>query len=273
MPAHLDQMGHIIELSAPPQRIVSIVPSQTELLFDLGLDETVVGITRYGVYPEAKVQGRTIIGGTKNPDLTLIRALQPDLIIGNKEENRQEDIEALRKEFPVWVSDVNNLADATAMIRSVGMMVGKETSAEWIANRIEKRFGELAAEVMPTLPGKRPKVAYLIWRKPWMVAGSGTFIDDVLHRAGFANVFIGHARYPAPTEEVLKATRPDWIFLASEPYPFKEDSKAEIQSLWPDSQVKLVDGELFSWYGSRLLRTPDYLRGLRDETARGILIE
>lgn len=265
MPTYLDQMGNSIELPALPKRIVSIVPSQTELLFDLGLDETILAITRYGVHPEAKVQGRTLIGGTKNPDLAKIRALQPDLIIGNKEENRQEDIEALQKEFPVWVSDVNNLTDATAMIRSVGIMVGKETSAEWIANRIEKRFAELATGAMPVLPSKRPKVAYLIWRKPWMVAGAGTFIDNMLHHAGFSNVFAAQARYPAPTEEDLKNTHPDWVFLASEPYPFNEASKAEIQALWPDCQIKLVDGELFSWYGSRLLRMPDYLRGLHDE--------
>ncbi len=201
MPTYTDQMGHSVELPALPQRIVSIVPSQTELLFDLGLDEAVVGITRYGLYPEAKVQGRSIVGGTKNPDLDKIRALRPDLILGNKEENRQEDIEALRKEFPVWVSEVDNLADATAMIRGVGQVVGKETSAEWIANRIEKRFEELSAETMPGLPGRQPKVAYLIWRKPWMVAGSGTFINDMLRRAGFDNAFAQQARYPAPTDE------------------------------------------------------------------------
>lgn len=258
---YTDQMGNQIVLAELPQRIVSLVPSQTELLFDLGLNDTVVGITRFCVHPEPKVRNKTIIGGTKNPDLDLIRELKPDLIIGNKEENLKEDIEALQRDFPVWMSDVNSMTDATYMISEVGKMVGKETSALWIANLIEERFAKLSREV--TALGPPLRVIYLIWRKPWMVAGGETFIHTMLHLAGFTNIFGISSRYPECTDKELKNTKPDLIFLSSEPFPFQEKHIAELRELCPSAKVRVVNGDLFSWYGSRLLRTPQYLRSLR----------
>ncbi len=262
MATSTDQMGSTVALDSPPQRIVSLVPSQTELLFDLGLDETVVGVTRYCVHPQFKTRPKTLIGGTKNPDLNLIRSLKPDLIIGNKEENRREDIDALKTEFPVWMSDIASLADATAMIREIGCLVAKEISAEWLAGRIEERFETLAAEVASRT--SRRKVAYLIWRKPWMVAGGGTFIHTMLERAGLDNVFGGLSRYLECTLQSLVESRPEVILLSSEPFPFKVSHVDEIQTLFPEAKICLVNGELFSWYGSRLLRTPNYLRYLAD---------
>lgn len=255
-----DQLGRELVMADLPRRIVSLVPSQTELLFDLGLDECVVGITRYCVHPEAKTRHKAVIGGTKNPDLEAIRALNPDLIIGNKEENRQEDIEALQGEFTVWMSDVNSLADALAMIKELGRLVGKEDSANWMADLIEARFSELTHS--PPETSQSPRVAYLIWRKPWMVAGKGTFIHDVLHRAGYQNAFETHTRYPECTADSLRSAQLDLILLSTEPYPFQEKHLQEVQALCPKASLRLVDGELFSWYGSRLLRTPRYLQSL-----------
>jgi ABC-type Fe3+-hydroxamate transport system substrate-binding protein len=260
MPHYTDQMGNEVLLQRTPQRIVSLVPSQTELLFDLGLDESVVGITRFCIHPEPKVKGKTTIGGTKNPDLDAIRSLQPDFILGNKEENRKEDIEVLQKEFPVWISDVNTLTDAITMITEVGRMVGKETSALWLASLIETRFAEIASDIAALRTPKR--ALYLIWRNPWMAAGSGTFIDDILHRAGFTNAMEHQTRYPECTATDIRALRPDLILLSSEPYPFKENHLAELKTIYPATEIKLVRGDLFSWYGSRLLRTPSYLMSL-----------
>lgn len=255
-----DQIGHSIYLPDCPRRIVSLVPSQTELLFDLGLNETIVGITKYCIHPHCKTQHKTLVGGTKNPDLDLIRKLQPDLIIGNKEENRREDIEALQAEFPVWVSDINSLTDAMAMLRQIGELVQNEISADWLARRIEERFESLVVELDTNVLRKR--VVYLIWRKPWMVAGGGTFIHDLLGLAGMDNVFAQEPRYPECSVEALVASRPEVILLSSEPYPFKENHLSEMQDLCPNAQILLVDGELFSWYGSRLLRTPAYLHSM-----------
>lgn len=260
-----DQIGHTIHLPDPPRRIISLVPSQTELLFDLGLNETVVGITQYCIHPYPKTHKTAVVGGTKNPDLNLIRKLQPDLIIGNKEENRREDIEALQAEFPVWTSDINSLSEATAMIREIGGLVQNEPSADWLAQRIEERFENLTAELMSST--LRKKVAYLIWRKPWMVAGGGTFIQAMLHYAGLDNVFAEQPRYPECSAETLVFSRPEVILLSSEPYPFKESHLAEMKALCPNAQVLLVNGELFSWYGSRLLRTPAYLHSLATSLA------
>jgi ABC-type Fe3+-hydroxamate transport system substrate-binding protein len=249
-----------------PLRIVSLVPSQTELLFDLGLNEEVVGLTRYCVHPASKARTKTVVGGTKDPDLQLIRSLQPSLILGNKEENTREVIEQLREEFPVWLSDVSTLADATAMIRTVSEVVGKPETGTWLVNKINERFLLLSGEVarqqqeQPTPPRR---VAYLIWRKPWMVAGSGTFIHSLLETTGWVNAFADVPRYPTVSPDEFRQRNPDLVLLSSEPYPFRAKHQAELNQLLPRATVRLVEGDLFSWYGSRLLRTPDYLRSLR----------
>ncbi|GAB2788111.1 helical backbone metal receptor [Rhabdobacter roseus] len=261
MQTFTDQTGHDIYLEVPPQRVVSLVPSQTELLFDLGLNAEVVGLTKYCRYPESKVRHKAVVGGTKDVDLALVRALAPDLIIGNKEENTQEAIEQLRRDFPVWTSDVRDLPAAGQMMRALGTLVDKEASAHWIASKIEERFAELASEQISQL--QRRRVAYLIWRKPWMVAAADTFIHHLLEKAGFTNAFAQQQRYPTCTAEELRQAQPEVVFLSSEPYPFKEKHLTELRQICPHASVKLVDGELFSWYGSRLLRTPSYLRHLR----------
>jgi ABC-type Fe3+-hydroxamate transport system substrate-binding protein len=248
-----DQMGRSISLDFPPKRIISLVPSQTELLFDLGLDAEIVGITKFCIHPNEKFKSKTKVGGTKKLDLAKIRSLNPDLIIGNKEENDRAQMEELMLEFPVWMSDILILEDAVEMIEQIGEISGKAENALRIASNIKKSFEEIAHQVV-----SRKKVAYFIWKDPYMLAGKDTFIDDVLAKAGFDNV-VSLSRYPAISLVDLKALKPDLIFLSSEPYPFKNEHVLEMESNFPDSSVLIVDGELFSWYGSRLQFTPDYL--------------
>lgn len=259
MAMYRDQTGYEMSLPDLPLRIVSLVPSQTELLFDLGLNDSIVGITRFCIHPAPKVKGRTLIGGTKNPDLNVIRSLKPELIIANKEENRREDIETLRKEFPVWTSDISTLQEATDMIRQIGQLVDKEASANWMAGLIEQRFNQLSEESAQS--GQR--VAYFIWRNPWMVAGQDTFIHTMLTQAGWRNVFAHQPRYPQCSIEDLQAQQPDLLLFSTEPYPFQEKHMEEVAATLPYAKVHLVDGALFTWYGSRLLRTPAYLQSLR----------
>ncbi|TDB65352.1 ABC transporter substrate-binding protein [Arundinibacter roseus] len=263
MPLYTDQIGFTTQIDSPPRRIVSLVPSQTELLFDLGLDETVVGITRFCIYPTFKIQDKTQVGGTKNPDLELIRSLKPDLIIANKEENREEDILALKQDFSVWISDVNTLAEATDMIRKLGEILENSSSADWIAERIERQF-QAFRESQATSHVPR-RVAYMIWQKPWMVAGGNTFIDSMLAEAGFQNAFKDQARYPECSQLDLEAAHPDVIFLSTEPFPFQEKHREQLQALFPQTQVLRVNGELFSWYGSRLLRSPAYFQKVLEQ--------
>lgn len=249
-----------------PQRIISVVPSQTELLFDLGLDAEIVGITKFCIHPASKVRSKVIVGGTKTLHLDQIHALQPDLILANKEENTREQIRELQRHYPVHITDVVTLPDALAMIREVGQLVGRKQQAEEMAMQIAQSLFVLSSH--SSLSSPSPSVAYFIWRKPYMVAAGGTFIDAMLEAAGFQNAFARQTRYPEIVPDDLRTANPDLIFLSSEPYPFAQKHVAELQAICPSARVQVVDGEVFSWYGSRLLLADRYFRNLHTETAR-----
>lgn len=252
-----DQMGRTLQVPENPQRIISLVPSQTELLHDLGLGERVVGITKFCIHPEDWFRSKARVGGTKQVDLEKVRALRPDLIIGNKEENSQADIEALEKEFPVWMSDVRELDGALDMIRRVGALTGTTGKAEALATGIGQAFDTFQPLTPPL------SAAYLIWHEPMMAAGTDTFVNDMLARCGLTNAFAQRTeRYPQVSPAELAAADPDVILLSSEPYPFAEKHIPHYNMICPGTPVHLVDGELFSWYGSRLLRSPAYFSGL-----------
>lgn len=246
----VDQMGNVIKL-ASTQRIVSLVPSQTELLFDLGLDEEIVGITKFCIYPKEKCVGKVKIGGTKKFNFSTIDALAPDLIVGNKEENYKEGIDALRERYPVWMSDILDLKDAYSMIEGIGMLVGKKAEAMRIISEIDQVF----ARVVPKI---RKSALYLIWQDPYMGVGSRTFIHEMMQKCGFENVLEDRERYPVLTIEDIIALAPEVILLSSEPYPFKEKHRQIFEDAFPFAKTILVDGEMFSWYGSRLRYAPAY---------------
>jgi ABC-type Fe3+-hydroxamate transport system substrate-binding protein len=251
-----DQTGHTIRLARKPQRIISLVPSQTELLFDLGLNEEVVGITKFCVHPQQWFHNKTKIGGTKHVKMDVIHQLQPDLIIANKEENVKEQIEELSARYPVWISDVCNLEDACDMIIQVGAMTGKERSALLLVTKIKTKFSQ------PTTHGPAIKTAYLIWQEPYMTVGGDTFIHSMMEAAGFKNVFADKKRYPEITLDDLRIAHCQVVLLSSEPFPFRQKHLQQLQSLLPEMKVILVDGEMFSWYGSRLAEAPAYFAKL-----------
>ena len=253
-----DQTGYTLELKCdPPKRIISIVPSQPELLWDLGLQKELVGITKFCIHPNEMYRSIERVGGTKKLDFDKIRALQPDLIIGNKEENDQHQIEELRNEFPVWMSDIYDLSDAFDMISSLAGITGKENKAEQLIKAIKSSFEKLD---LNKFTGK--KVAYFIWYDPYMTSANNTFIDHILKKLGMINVFAYLSRYPKVNAAQIKGAAPDYIFLSSEPFPFNEKHIQELKQISPDSEVLLVDGELFSWYGSRLQYAPAYFETL-----------
>ncbi|MGY6520857.1 MAG: ABC transporter substrate-binding protein [Mongoliitalea sp.] len=242
-------MNRTIEIPESPQRIISLVPSQTELLVDLGLEDRLVGLTKFCVHPKGLKKQKTIIGGTKNFHFDKIDALKPDLIIGNKEENYQEGIEQLAEKYPVWMSDIYTLEDAFEMMNGVGAITGTTQKADELVHQLRSDFGSLANKHKGT-------AVYLIWNNPMMGVGPQTFIHDMLGRAGFENVMT-KSRYPEITLEELKALSPDFLFLSSEPFPFKQKHIDEFAAQLPQTCIQLVDGEMFSWYGSRLR----YFRG------------
>lgn len=255
-----DQLGREIFIPSPPKRIISLVPSQTELLAALGLDQEVIGITKFCVHPSAWHASKLKIGGTKDFKPDIIRQLRPDLIIANKEENTAEGLSSLMDEFPVWISDVNTLEEALAMIRSLGEITGRLAAAVSITEQVAEQFSALRDFTAEHL-SPRAKVAYFIWKDPWMIAGKNTFIDELLTLCGLSSVAT-RPRYPEITFEELQTASPDYVFLSSEPYPFKETDKNYFSGIVAPEKVVFVDGEFFSWYGSRLKNAPSYFKSV-----------
>jgi ABC-type Fe3+-hydroxamate transport system substrate-binding protein len=254
MKTFFDQSGNKVSLPDTPSRIISLVPSQTELLYDLGLDKEVIGITKFCVHPISWRNEKAIVGGTKSFDFDLIEKLQPDLVIGNKEENYKTGIESLQRKHQVWMSDIYGLEDSIDMIAQVGKMCGKKEKATAIINDITSTFSELRS-------ANQQRVLYLIWKGPWMCAGKNTFINTMLEEIGLLNAVV-KPRYPELSSAEIASLNPEVIFLSSEPYPFKEKHVSMVQELCPGAKVMLVDGEMFSWYGSRLRLAVDYFNDL-----------
>jgi ABC-type Fe3+-hydroxamate transport system substrate-binding protein len=259
MPTATDARDRKLRLDAPPARIVSLVPSQTELLAHLGLDDAVVGLTRFCERPEHWRSEKTIVGGTKEVNVETVRGLDPDLILANHEENTAEDVAALDDVAPVFVTEVKTVEEALQMIRTVGTLTDTADQTSTLAGNIISRF-----ESLPAFPPLR--AAYLIWREPYMTVGHDTFIHDVMGWGGFENVYGAQTRYPEVSLGALAEQDLDVVLCSSEPFPFhqKDEFTAEIEDALPDTPVEVVDGQPFSWYGPRLLDTPSYLTELRE---------
>jgi ABC-type Fe3+-hydroxamate transport system substrate-binding protein len=256
------QLKSADQLLHKPSRIISLVPSQTHLLHALGLDKETIAITKFCVHPYDWFDKKNKIGGTKALHLDKINALQPDLIIANKEENVKEQVEWLADSFPVWVTDVQDLNSSLSMIMDLGKLTGKEKEAASIIMDIETRI-ERWRVVEQGLP--RLKAAYLIWKDPYMTIGGDSFIHHMLDLAGFDNVFGWKDRYPEVVLEEIRESGCEVLLLSSEPYPFGQKHVEELSEILDGIRVITVDGEMFSWYGSKMTESPDYFRRLRQE--------
>lgn len=255
-----DQLNRSIALMKVPKRIISLVPSQTELLVDLGLEESIVGITKFCVHPAHLRKSKTIVGGTKQVHFDKIKDLQPDIILCNKEENTKEMVKELEKIAPVHVSDIYTIEDTVELINQYGELFSIQNKANEITTKLIDLVDSFKSFVI-NLPIR--KVAYFIWRKPWMVAGNNTIIHHLLLLNKFENVFADVSRYPeVELTSFVSTKKPDLVFLSSEPYPFKEKHILELNKIVPQANILLVDGEYFSWYGTRLLEAFDYFKNL-----------
>ncbi len=247
----IDQMNQTIRLQTPAKRIVSLVPSQTEFLHAIVCTDELIGLTKFCVHPKEWHQTKIRVGGTKNLNLETIRNLQPDLIIGNKEENSKEEIEILQQQFPVYMSDIYTVSDALKMMEDLGILTGKSSLANQIVNQVRIDF--------QNLPQFNKKIIYLIWQDPLMAVGPNTFIGEMLRLSGFENVISdANVRYIELSADDLKQLNPEVILLSSEPYPF---TTQHCDSFYEKFQIpsRIVDGEMFSWYGSRMLKFKGYL--------------
>ncbi|MEJ6682321.1 MAG: helical backbone metal receptor [Flavobacteriales bacterium] len=244
-----DQTGQKIAFLKAPQRVISLVPSQSEFLSDAGLGDRLLGVTKFCVHPKSLRAEKTLIGGTKKVDIKKVRNLFPDLVIANKEENTLGDILEIRKFCPVWTSDIKNEIDAFEMMDNLSEILG----LNFDISQIKEKFATLKNS------GKIPgRVLYLIWRNPYMSIGGNTFISRMLNLTGFDNVCENLSRYPVLDTESLEQLRPSHVFLSSEPFPFKRSHLQELMNVFPEAQIKLVDGEMFSWYGTRMVKSLEY---------------
>jgi ABC-type Fe3+-hydroxamate transport system substrate-binding protein len=255
-----DDLGFTVRLPHLPKRIVSLVPSITLTLHDLGVGEQVVGRTTFCIHPEPAVNKAMTIGGTKKLHIEKILALQPDLVLANKEENEQEQVEEIAKVLPVFMTDTKDLRGNQRLLEHLGVLTGKGAEAKFINDNINSGFVQLAQQISKITP---LRVLYVIWKKPYMSVGSDTFIHHIMEQAGCINVFDNKRRYPEFTLEEVAQLKPDVVLLSSEPYPFKEKHLPAFREIIPEAKVLLADGEAFSWYGSRMLSTPGYLLQLR----------
>lgn len=260
-----DQTGNLFSIPFPPRRIVSLVPSLTELLFDLGLSDQVVGITKFCVHPQQWFKTKTRIGGTKQLNIPLIESLKPDMIIASKEENVKAQVEAVRQFCPVYCSDISNLDESFQVIEHLGFLTDRIEKAKELINTIQNRFNHLPVISKPI------KAAYLIWQEPFMTVGGDTFISHMMQLAGFENVFAAEHRYPVLSIAELMKRDLETVLFSSEPFPFKQKHIDAFREQWIKEDniqqlpiLKIVDGELFSWYGSRTLYAADYFIKLRE---------
>ncbi|PNQ73382.1 cobalamin-binding protein [Hanstruepera neustonica] len=259
-----DQLQRTIHIDKTPKRIVSLVPSQTELLCYLGLENLLVGVTKFCVHPKNLFKDKTIVGGTKQVHVDKIQELQPDIILCNKEENTIEIVNSLEAIASVHISDINSIEDCLELIAMYGQIFKIEEKASSLIKRIQNAQSkfELFTKSQP-----KPIVSYFIWKDPWMVVGKDTFINYMLELNGFENYFANLLRYPE-IHLNKEYSEIDYVFLSSEPYPFKEAHYSQIKPYFPNAKIIIVDGEMFSWYGSRLLQSFDYFKKLRQDISK-----
>jgi ABC-type Fe3+-hydroxamate transport system substrate-binding protein len=254
-----DQLHRTISLPQTPKRIVSLVPSQTELLVDFGLKDNLVGITKFCVHPKNLRKEIPIVGGTKKVKIEKIEAARPDIILCNKEENTREMVVELEKIAAVHVSDIYNIKDACEMIRQYGSLFLAEGKSMEIIGKIKEE-----QESFQNYIKEKPilKTAYFIWKNPWMIVGGNTFINEMLRLNRFENAYENQSRYPEIELSDLKPV--DLVLLSSEPFPFSKKHLTDFENIVPREKIRFVDGEFFSWYGSRLTKAFEYFKKLRE---------
>lgn len=264
-----DQLGNTHSFETTPKRIVSLVPSQTELLYDLGLEESIVGITKFCVHPFHFKSTKTIIGGTKKVNGSKIRFLEPDIIIANKEENTLEIVQELSKICPVWVTDIITLEDNLKMIEDFGVLFNKRTEAQKWIDKINFAHADFLNFIQDR---ETLKAAYFIWANPYMVAGNNTFINELMKLNKFENIYADNPKYEGRYPEVIVQKMriqgdPDLVLLSSEPFPFNDEHAFELGRYTHHAKTAFVDGEMFSWYGTRLVKAFEYFKKLHARIA------
>jgi ABC-type Fe3+-hydroxamate transport system substrate-binding protein len=261
----IDALGKHHEVAAGTARIVSLVPSITELLFDLGLGAQLVGRTGFCVHPTDRVRKVSKVGGTKTIDVPRIKRLQPTHLIVNIDENPQALVEEVARFVPhVIVTHPTHVRDNLALYRLLGGIFGRDEQAGTLCRRFESAYAQCTGQAAGW---PRQKVLYLIWKSPWMTVSTDTYIADMLSAIGWNNAAPkSNVRYPTVELTPRTLAGVSFVLLPSEPYGFRERHCVEILELLPPgskTRVALIDGAMTSWYGSRAIEGLDYLAAFR----------
>lgn len=250
----IDQLGRTVSYTFPPQKIISFAPAITETLFSLGLQNEIVGRTRFCIHPKGIVEKAVNVGGTKDLKIERIHELNPDLIIVEKEENTKEMVEELEAHYPVYAFEVQTVTNALQMLETLGCIVDRTKQADALVHDIQRAFSSF-----PSLyEGKR--AAYVIWQNPYMVVGKNTYIQSLLDKLGFINPFTEfEGRYPTITADDLQQANLDYVLLATEPFPFQEKHFPLFEEITNGAKTILVNGEMF-WYGVKMLEAVPYFK-------------
>jgi len=252
-----DHTGLPFNLDYIPKRIVCLVPSITELLYDLGLADQVCGRTKFCIFPNQGFPNAKIIGGTKNVHVDKVLDLKPDLVIANKEENVKDQVMALAEATNVFTTIVRNSKEALDMISDIGKITGKADEAQSMIQQFTREKSEFKDR-------RTLSMVYLIWQEPYMTVGGDTFISAFMEDFGFINCFKESNRYPEVSISDIREKNPDVVLLSSEPFPFAEKHQKEINEI---SGIKtlLIDGSICSWYGSRMLKAQDFFKTFKQQ--------
>lgn len=247
-----DQLEREITFNKSPERIICLVPSITHMLCYLGLQKKIVGRTKFCIYPESLDVLK--LGGTKNPNIQKIRALSPDLILVNKEENKKEDVLTLAQDFNVYISDINHLEDFYIFLDHLGTLFNVEDKIIDFKNLVKKEI--TSCKNIPSF-----SFLYFIWKDPYYIVGNQTYINQLFQLIGWKNMCQyqhNKNRYPE-LENLAQLESTEKIMLSSEPYPFKQQHMDEFQKKFPKSKIHLVPGEVFSWYSPFILKLEETL--------------
>lgn len=245
---------------SPPVRIVSLCPPMTELLFDIGIKERVVAVSKQCRFPEIRVNDTESVGSNRRPDIKRIMELNPDFVVLDSRETDEAVVKLLKEEFPVWNSSAATVLEAVEEIRGLGRITDKSANAEWIAAKIETRFAEFQANF--PVPESTGKVALLANYKPWTAYGGGTIATELLGYIGLENVFGFESGTCSLEGKKIPGGPSTPILLSEGVYSFHKRHVPVVNRKFPGSPAYLVREDLLTWQGSRLLRTPAYLAEL-----------
>lgn len=258
-----DDLGNELTFEKTPKRIISLVPSLTETLYDLNLEENILGITKSCTHPVHFKHTKTIIGDVKDVEIEKIKDLQPHIVFCNKGENSLETIKKLQEFTQVYVTVVKTIDDSIRLVEKLGLILNRRVDAKLINHKINLKLEDFTQFIKEY---DVKKAGYFIGYNPWVAAGDNTFINALLALNKFENIYTNKEdMYPIiEAKKIRLEGDPDFVFFPSHPFAFNDKHIFEMGRFTHHASAVYVDGQMFSWFGSRLIKSFDYFKSLRE---------